>query len=201
MSESPESANTATRRSVLIGGLFAGLSLSLPDWDLLAAMTHHAKPDTATGGPSVLGAADRDDLVAITARIIPTDTTPGAREAGAAEFIDRALSTFLSPIAEEFHAGLSSFQQGVSDRFQGMRFAALTESQQIEWLRSVEQSPFFVTVRQLTVLGMFSDPAYGGNRQGIGWKLLGFVDEHAFVPPFGYYDRDYPGFDSRTPAP
>jgi hypothetical protein len=27
-----------------------------------------------------------------------------------------------------------------------------------------------------------------------GWKLVGFTDMHAFVPPFGHYDRDYPGF-------
>jgi hypothetical protein len=41
---------------------------------------------------------------------------------------------------------------------------------------------------------MFSLPAYGGNRDGVGWKLIGFEDEHVFHPPFGYYDRDYPGF-------
>ena len=41
---------------------------------------------------------------------------------------------------------------------------------------------------------MFSLPEYGGNRDGVGWKLLGFEDQHVFQPPFGYYDRDYPGF-------
>ena len=44
------------------------------------------------------------------------------------------------------------------------------------------------------LLGMFTLPAYGGNRAGVGWKLIGFEDTHAFYPPFGYYDRDYPGF-------
>jgi hypothetical protein len=28
----------------------------------------------------------------------------------------------------------------------------------------------------------------------MGWKLIGFEDRHVFEPPFGYYDRDYPGF-------
>ena len=23
---------------------------------------------------------------------------------------------------------------------------------------------------------------------------MGFEDRHVFVPPFGYYDRNYPGF-------
>jgi hypothetical protein len=46
----------------------------------------------------------------------------------------------------------------------------------------------------LTLVGMFALPKYGGNRDGVGWKLLGFQDQHIFEPPFGYYDRDYPGF-------
>jgi hypothetical protein len=41
---------------------------------------------------------------------------------------------------------------------------------------------------------MFSLPSYGGNRGGVGWKLIGFEDAHVFQAPFGYYDRDYPGF-------
>ena len=43
---------------------------------------------------------------------------------------------------------------------------------------------------------MFSNPSYGGNRGGIGWKLLGFEDQHIFDPPFGYYDQ---GYDDRAP--
>ncbi len=41
---------------------------------------------------------------------------------------------------------------------------------------------------------MFVLPSYGSNRDSIGWRLIGFDDAHAFTPPFGYYDRDYPGF-------
>ena len=61
-------------------------------------------------------------------------------------------------------------------------------------------TPFFRSLRLLTVLCLFASPDYGGNRDGAGWKLLGFVDQHAFEPPFGYYDRDYPGFDATTGA-
>jgi hypothetical protein len=28
----------------------------------------------------------------------------------------------------------------------------------------------------------------------LGWKLMGFEDQHIFTPPFGDYDRDYAGF-------
>jgi hypothetical protein len=40
-------------------------------------------------------------------------------------------------------------------------------------------------------MGFFIDPAYGGNFNQIGWKLIGFEDKFNFKPPFGYYDRDY----------
>ena len=73
-------------------------------------------------------------------------------------------------------------------------FAALSNEQQIEFLKQVDRTPFFERVRLLTLVGMFAMPKYGGNRDGVGWKLLGFQDQHIFTPPFGYYDRDYPGF-------
>ena len=41
-----------------------------------------------------------------------------------------------------------------------------------------------------TAAGMFANPEYGGNRDKIGWKLLGFDDRFFWQQPFGYYDRD-----------
>jgi hypothetical protein len=29
----------------------------------------------------------------------------------------------------------------------------------------------------------------GGNRDEVGWKLIGFEDKFHFEPPFGYYDK------------
>ena len=65
---------------------------------------------------------------------------------------------------------------------------------QIAFLKTVDRTPFFESMRVLTLLGMFTSPQYGGNFEGAGWKLLGFQDEHVFNPPFGYYDKDYAGF-------
>ena len=36
-------------------------------------------------------------------------------------------------------------------------------------------------------------PFYMAARVTSEFKLVGFVDQHAWTPPFGYYDRDYPG--------
>ncbi len=33
---------------------------------------------------------------------------------------------------------------------------------------------FFSQLHGITMAGFFSDPIYGGNRDKIGWKLLGF---------------------------
>ena len=110
-------------------------------------------------------------------------------------FIDRALATFLAQLATDYRAQLADFQTACRAEHPGVvAFASLTSEQQVEYLTRVDQTPFFNTTRLLTLLGMFSLPAYGGNRDGLGWKLIGFEDHHIFQPPFGYYDRGYPGF-------
>ncbi|MEP6918340.1 MAG: gluconate 2-dehydrogenase subunit 3 family protein [Acidobacteriota bacterium] len=144
---------------------------------------------------SFLTAGEAADIDAVTAQIVPTDDSPGAREAGAVHFIDQALATFLSRLAGDYRAQLAVFQAACREQHpSASSFAALTSVQQVQFLKGVDQTPFFNTTRLLTLFGMFSLPEYGGNRDGVGWKLLGFEDEHAFAPPFGYYDRDYPGF-------
>ncbi|MFT5048613.1 MAG: hypothetical protein ACI8UP_005617, partial [Porticoccaceae bacterium] len=34
-------------------------------------------------------------------------------------------------------------------------------------------------------------PEYGGNRDNIGYQLIGFEDRHAWQAPYGFYDADY----------
>jgi hypothetical protein len=128
---------------------------------------------------------------------VPSGATPGAREAHAVYFIDRALSTFFSGQAQDFHAGLGEFQAkfaATAASTGSASFAKAAPDDQIAYLKTVDHTPFFDGVRTLTLLGMFSSPKYAGNYQGSGWKMMGFVDQHAFTPPFGYYDREYAGF-------
>lgn len=186
-----------SRRSLLQA--IAATIAALPSgWSVIAGMAHESH-DAAQlqGGAKMafLSPGEAADVEAIAAQIIPTDDTPGAREAGVVYFIDRALSTFLSRLADDYRAQLAEFQGVFRARHQGVAsFASLTSAQQVEYLETVDRTPFFDTTRLLTLLGMFSLPAYGGNRDGAGWKLIGFEDRHFFRPPFGYYDRGYPGF-------
>jgi gluconate 2-dehydrogenase gamma chain len=138
---------------------------------------------------------------ALAAQIIPTGDTPGAREMGVVRFIDQALAGFLSPLAPMFRMRLADFEANCRAAHAGRtEFAALAIDQQIEWLRQVERTPFFESLQQLTVLGALTMPEYGGNRNGLGWQLIGFKDLHAFTSPYGYYDRDYPGFCPQVSA-
>ena len=110
-------------------------------------------------------------------------------------FIDRALATFFGRLAPDFRSQLAAFRlRCQSQHPEVSSFAALTPAQQMDFLKLVERTPFFGRMRLLTLVGLFAMPKYGGNRDGVGWKLLGFEDQHIFSPPFGHYDRDYPGF-------
>jgi gluconate 2-dehydrogenase gamma chain len=66
----------------------------------------------------------------------------------------------------------------------GKDFDRLAPKQREEALKTIEQGkadlpdfdskPFFETLLGLTMEGFFSDPIYGGNRNKVGWKLVGF---------------------------
>jgi gluconate 2-dehydrogenase gamma chain len=188
-----------SRRAFLrvAGGALGGalLTLELSKVAHAAHAAHDAQQSPGQPTTSFLSQAELADVDAIAAQIIPTDATPGAREAGVALFIDRALGSFFGRMAPDFRSQLAAFRLRCQAQHPEVSsFAALTNQQQMEFLKLVERTPFFERVRLLTLVGMFAMPKYGGNRDGIGWKLLGFQDQHIFQPPFGYYDRDYPGF-------
>ena len=191
--------NGYSRRMFLrvMGGALGGAWLTL-DLSKVAAAAHAAqRAQEEPGQPATafLSQAELADVDAITAQIIPSDSTPGAREAGVALFIDRALATFFGRMAPDFRSQLAAFRLRCQSQHPDVSsFAALTSPQQIDFLKLVEGTPFFGRMRLLTLVGLFAMPKYGGNRDGVGWKLLGFQDQHIFSPPFGYYDRDYPGF-------
>jgi gluconate 2-dehydrogenase gamma chain len=186
-----------SRRSLLQAIAAALATAAAPlGWAETAHAIAQAHAVAPIGGEiSLLSAGEAADIEAVASQIIPTDDLPGAREAGVVYFIDRALATFLSQLAADYRAQLAAFQLRCREQYPGAAsFASLTPPQQVAYLNGVDQTPFFNTTRLLTLLGMFSLPAYNGNRDRIGWTLIGFEDHHVFHPPFGYYDRGYPGF-------
>lgn len=156
---------------------------------------HGAAPD-APAKLTTLTAAEAAEIDAITNQIVPGGATPGARDIRVLYFIDNALGSFFAAQLPSFRQGLAEFQSGYAKKSAaGAPFSAAPEAQQIAFLQEVDETPFFQAVRRLTVLGITSMPKYGGNRDGLGTKLLGVIDSHYWEPPFGYYDKDYAGFE------
>ncbi|MEZ5490915.1 MAG: gluconate 2-dehydrogenase subunit 3 family protein [Gammaproteobacteria bacterium] len=140
---------------------------------------------------SALSAWEAREYAAIAARIIPTDETPGATEAGVIYFIDNILSSSRAEVLPTMREGLAELLTTCKTIFGSATFYTLTAEQQDSLLRGIEQTAFFNTMRYLTVAGTFASPAYGGNRDQIGWQLIGFEDRHVWQAPYGHYDAEY----------
>jgi len=181
------------------GSMISGtwIAINLP---AIIAAANFACSAKEAGAPfELLTAAEAAELEAITSQIIPSDGTPGAKEAGIIYFLDRALGTFSADDADPIREGLTELETAVKEKYtDSALFSTLTSEQQIEMLKEIEESDFFGTVRNLTVAGMFSMPSYGGNQNEIGWNILGFDNRRSWRPPFGYYDEQYTQQEGRN---
>lgn len=139
----------------------------------------------------VLSPSEATEFEAIAAQIIPSGDTPGATEAGAIWFMDNALADSDATALERLREGLLGLQADIRETYAAESFASLDRARQIEVLSGIEDTPFFDTLRFLTLAGTFCSPSQGGNRDGVGWKLVGFEGPLPTQPPFGYYDADY----------
>jgi len=210
-----------SRRNFLTraGGAVSAVWISA-HWPAIVAAAEHAHQAAKSASSAKFQFFSPEQAVeidAITARIIPSDETPGAREAGVVYFIDRALTTFAADDQKTYREGLPTLQARVRELFPAIaKFSAATADQQDKILHSFDDqaaggrgiyrasadaSPFFETMRVHTIIGFLIDPesGRGGNRDGVGWKLIGRDREHMFQPPFGYYDKDYAGWQPNPP--
>jgi gluconate 2-dehydrogenase gamma chain len=166
-------ATAVSRREILKRlGVAGAAVLALPELGRVLAFQREALKAVTPAG--VLGAPERATLAAVCARIIPTDENgPGATEAQAAEYIDRALGGWLAPSRDAYASGLDALDDAARAR-SGRRFVELPPAQQDSLLETIAETPFFVLVRAHTIQGTFCDPAYGGNANFVGWDLIGY---------------------------
>lgn len=198
--------------------------------------------DDGPTGPATGGAGEGDGwfdarqratVAAAMARMIPTDDTPGAAEAGCVDFLDRYLSGIgqiyatptgdgfvrltgrrasawtrrIAMIRERYATGLKTLDAAAHDHA-GADFVDLGGQDQDTVLRAVERpsgreqeadlarartamygAPVEPALQQTsaeTDLGFvpllalhtrqafYSDPVYGGNRDRVGWEVIGF---------------------------
>jgi gluconate 2-dehydrogenase gamma chain len=211
---------SARREFLLQGGGAAAMALTNALWPSILSAAQHAQEAVKSGGKAhfeVLTAEQARNVEAITSQIIPTDDLPGAREAGVVFFIDHALKTFASDTLPLYQQGLVEVSQLTSKKFSGVKsFADATPEQQESIMvvlgerlndtggrrrrPQLPQGDFMQTIWQHTVLGFLAVPEAGGNRDYAGWKAIGRDPAHSFAPPFGFYDKDYPGWEAASAA-
>ena len=156
----------------------------------LAVLAGCARDDARNDGALVsFTPAEWRAMRALAAQIIPSGDTPGAEEAGAVQFVDRALALpFFASSLPIVRAGLADLDARARAVEPNAEFGTLSVAQQIAIMRRVEHEPFFPVARSLVLIGTFADPSYGGNRNGAGWTIVGMEHRPSYSAPFGWYD-------------
>jgi gluconate 2-dehydrogenase gamma chain len=183
-----------TRRDLLKGAGLAGAAAVASPGDLLPPADAAQSASRTASVPAreafeTLTATEADLLEAIVARLIPTDQYgPGAREARAAHYIDRALGGALASSREAYASGLAALDQHARTS-RGKPFVELSPTDQDSVLSEVEagsatgtpganfqgsSTQFFTMVLNHTRQGTFGDPYYGGNANFVGWDLINY---------------------------
>lgn len=136
-------------------------------------------------------AAEAELMEAIVARLIPTDQHgPGATEAHAVHYIDRALGGALTSSRAAYSSGLAALNR-YAEASRGAPFTRLSAIDQDSLLIDVEtgaatgfdgsSAAFFAMVLNHTQQGTFGDPYYGGNANFTGWDLIGYPGVRTMV--------------------
>ncbi len=192
--DKPGLSRRALLRQVGLAGAVAAVPLELfRSAPVEAALEAPAAQTSAAAALETLTAAESSTLDAIVARLIPTDDNgPGAADARAGRYIDRALGGALASSRDLYRAGLAAVDR-YARTSRGAPFHQLAPDQQDDVLRDIENdvatgfepasSIFFNLVRAHTIQGTFGDPYYGGNAAFIGWDLIGYPGVRLAVTP------------------
>lgn len=184
--EEKDAPRNSARREMLKRVGVAGAVVAVPATELAKQAQAQPKPASTPLREALetLTAAEADVLEAVVARIVPTDENgPGAAEARAAHYIDRALTGPLASSKAAYVTGLAALD-AYAQSSKGAPFTKLNARDQDAVLTDFEKNAakaflpnpagFFNMVRNHTLQGMFSDPYYGGNANFIGWDLIGY---------------------------
>ena len=136
------------------------------------------------------------------AEIFGSDAVPGAN------FNDAALGR-LTGLQEVYRKGLARVDQ-IAVAMAGGAFASLPTMEQDRVLGLLgargafepdpRRPPFINVVIQHTLEGCFAAPEYGGNRRGLGWRMLGLEGDDQ---PLGYslFSKAKDGYNERPDHP
>ena len=116
-------ASTLSRRELLKHlGIAGAAAFALPELGRVLlfqreVLAREQAQGSGVGQVRTLNAAELATLTAVCARIIPTDENgPGATEARASQYIDRALGGWLAPSRDAYTAGLAAIDDASTKR-------------------------------------------------------------------------------------
>jgi gluconate 2-dehydrogenase gamma chain len=180
------------RREVMRGlAVMFGAELLLP---IRAAMAQGLDPVRLTGA-ALFTDSLREDTVALVETIIPKTETPGAGEAGVAEFVEFMLQEWYpTDDRKRFLDGMTILSEHCGQRF-NMAFSSLDQKDQVEVVAALQDGmvdkfedggrTFFSHIKQLTIFGYYTSE-------------IGMTVERRYLPVPGDYDGSYPYEKVRT---
>lgn len=126
-----------------------------------------------------------DTLDAVAGVLIPADDQdPGARETGAMIYVDRAMGNPAFVAAARMMKVAVAAIDWQSNQTFGKKFVELSPGEQEPILQATYQGEgdrgsfkgrtFMNLMMGLVLEGHLAEPVHGGNKDGIGWALVGF---------------------------
>lgn len=180
------------RREAMRGlAIMFGAELLLP---IRAAVAQGIDPVDLSGA-SLFPADMREQAAALAETIIPETDTPGAREAGVADFIEFMLQEWYpEEDRERFMDGVARLKAHCRERYQ-QTFSELNGGDQFKIVASLRDGQaeeftdggqaFFKHIKQLTIFGYYTSE-------------IGMTVERKYLPVPGQYDGAYPYENVRT---
>jgi len=164
-------------------------------WDFVKPNTHFFTAD------------QRKQMEALFEAILPgSDTSPGATDANAAEYVDTLLTmdhaTYyaIPQMRQMYPVGLIVLEDASRRTFGGRGIVALTLEERTQLLgqlaagkidgtslSSRDQIAFFTDLRTRCIEGCFGDARWGGNQDNVMWRWYGWT-----VPPQDFKRRPRP---------
>lgn len=175
------------KRQEFLKNTVSGLGLAISASSMSAIFISCAKEAKLSWKPIFLKPNQAETIAEIAETILPKTNTPGAKEIGVPQFIDKMVKdTFDKKGQEEFLKGLEIFENECNSKY-GKSFMELSQKEREEFLMmqetenpksgmnlwginlepSAAPATFYKKVKGLTLFGFYTS-------QGIGEKILAY---------------------------
>ncbi len=132
----------------------------------------------------VLSHDDYHLVESIAEQLVPTDTWPGGRDAGVADFIDIQLAGPYRRYRQDYSRGLAAIENSCLKKYHN-RFEKLSWDDQTAFLLDMQSGTldgdnwkdgfstrFFELLRSHAMQGFYGSPRHGGNKDCVSYRMM-----------------------------